>query len=207
MAFNIQQFRSSMANDGARPNLFEVAFNFPQLATAGVPATARVGSDGLGVAEQFRFFCKAAQLPGTQINPISLNYFGRELKFAGNRTFPEWTVTLLNDEDFKIRNAFELWLNGINSHRGNLRHPSFRSPTSYTVQATVTQFAKTGEALKSYTFIGMFPIEVTPIEVDWADNDRIEEYTVTLSYQWWESSPNDTGVTGASPPVRNVPVY
>jgi len=206
MAFNIQSFRSAMALDGARPNLFEVAMTFPQIATAGVPASARVGSDGLGTAEQFRFFCRAAQLPGTTVNAIPVNYFGRELKFAGNRIFPEWTVTLLNDEDFRIRNAFELWLNGLNSHRGNLRNPAFASPTSYTTQATVTQFAKTGEALKSYTFVGMFPIDVSPIEVDWAANDTIEEYAVTFAYQWWESLPSDTGVTGGSPPIRNVPV-
>jgi hypothetical protein len=206
MAFNIGAFRSSMQLDGARSNLFEVAMNFPTVSTAGVPPTARVGSDGLGVAEQFRFFCRGAQLPGTSINPISVNYFGRELKFAGNRNFPEWTVTLMNDEDFKVRNALELWLNGINSHRGNLRNPAFLNPQSYTVNATVVQFAKTGEALKSYTFVGMFPIDVSPIDMDWASNDTIEEYAVTMAYQWWEQSPNDTGVTGEAPPTRNVAV-
>lgn len=200
MAFDIQAFRSAMTLDGARPNLFEVAMTFPQLATAGA------SRDGLGVAEQIRFFCRAAQLPGTSVNPIPVNYFGRELKFAGNRTFPEWTVTIINDEDFKTRNAFELWLNGLNSHRGNLRNPAFASPTSYTTQATVTQFAKTGEALKSYTFIGMFPIDVSPIEVDWSANDTIEEYAVTFAYQWWESSPGDAGVTGGAAPSRNVTI-
>lgn len=206
MAFNIQGFRSAMALDGARPNLFEVAMTFPRVATAGVPPAARAGSDGLSVGEQFRFFCRAAQLPGTTVNAIPVNYFGRELKFAGNRVFTEWTVTLLNDEDFKIRNAFELWMNGMNSHRGNLRDVNFSSPTSYTTAATVTQFGKTGQALKSYTFVGMFPIDVTPIEVDWAANDTIEEFAVTFAYQWWESSPADTGVTGGSPPIRNVAV-
>lgn len=204
MAFDIQGFRSAMQMDGARPNLFEVALSFPTLATSSAAAGSR---DGISVAEQVRFFCRAAQLPGTSVNPIPVNYFGRELKFAGNRTFPEWTVTILNDEDFKTRNAFELWLNGLNSHRGNLRNPAFASPTSYTTQATVTQFAKTGEALKSYTFIGMFPIDVSPIEVDWSANDTIEEYSVTLAYQWWESLPGNSGVTGGAAPTRNVPIF
>lgn len=206
MAFNIQQFRSAMSLDGARPNLFEVALTFPQVATAGTPASARAGSDGLSTAEQFRFFCRAAQLPGSTVNSIPVNYFGRELKFAGNRTFPEWTVTLLNDEDFKIRNAFELWMNGLNSHRFNLRNANFQNSTQYSTQATVTQFSKTGEALKSYTFVGMFPIDVTPIDVDWSANDTIEEYSVTFAYQWWESLAGDAGGTGGAPPSRNVPV-
>ena len=205
MAFDIQQFRSAMALDGARPNLFEVSLTFPQVATAGVPPAARAGSDGLGTAEQFRFFCRAAQLPGSTVNAIPVNYFGRELKFAGNRTFTEWAVTILNDEDFKIRNAMELWLNGLNSHRGNLRSSSFANPTSYTTQATVTQYAKTGEPLKSYTFVGLFPIDISPIEVDWAANDTIEEYSVVFAYQWWESGASET--TGGTPPTRNVPIF
>lgn len=200
MAFDIQQFRSALAFDGARPNLFEVTMTFPRLATVGG------GSDGLGVSQQFSFFCRAAQLPGSTVNSIPVNYFGRELKFAGNRIFPEWTVTVLNDEDFKLRNAFELWLNGLNSHRFNLRNAAFSGSTTYGAQATVTQFAKTGEALKSYTFIGMFPIDLAAIDVDWAANDQMEEYTVTFAYQWWESLPGNTGGSGGQPPTRNVPV-
>lgn len=206
MAFNIQQFRSAMALDGARPNLFEVAMSFPQVATAGSPPSAALGSDGLGIAQQMRYFCRSAQLPGSTVNAIPVNYFGRELKFAGNRTFPEWTVTIINDEDFKLRNAFELWLNGLNSHRFNLRNVNFRNNFQYTTQATVTQFAKTGEALKSYSFVGLFPIDVSPIDVDWGSNDTIEEFTVTFAYQWWESIPGSSGGTGGQPPTRNVSI-
>ena len=202
MPFDLQGFRSALKLDGARPNLFEVAMNFPALATANQNT-----QDGLSVAEQVRFFCRAAQFPGSTVNAIPVNYFGRELKFAGNRIFPEWTVTIINDEDFKVRNAFELWMNGLNSHRGNLRNPAFASPTSYTTQATVTQFGKTGDALKSYTFIGMFPIDISPIEVDHSANDTIEEYAVTFAYQWWESTPTDSGVSGGERPKYNVPVF
>ena len=200
MPFNINAFRSQMQLDGARPNLFEVVMNFPTLATAGVPQSASRTS---GVPEQFSFFCRAAQLPGSTVNAIPVNYFGRELKFAGNRTFTEWTVTLLNDEDFKVRNAFELWMNGMNSHAGNLRNPEFSSPSSYTVDATVIQYAKTGEPLKSYTFVGMFPIDLSPIDVDWSITDAIEEYSVTFSYQWWQETPGSSS-TGGQPPSRNV---
>jgi hypothetical protein len=200
MPFNIQQFRSAMVLDGARPNLFECRMTFPDIAAA----AARTGSDGLSISEQFSFFCRAAQLPGSTVNAIPMPYFGRELKFAGNRTFTEWTVTIINDEDFKIRNAIELWMNSLNSHRNNLRSNSFLSPSDYQRDAHVIQYGKTGEALKSYSFIGMFPIDVSPIELDWGANDTIEEYAVTFSYQWWESSVGDSNGTGLSPPSRNV---
>jgi hypothetical protein len=115
-------------------------------------------------------------------------YFGREMKFAGNRTFPDWTLQIINDEDFNIRNSLESWMNAINSHQGNLRNTAASNPTSYTTEASVQQYGKTGNILKSYSFVGMFPIDVAPIDLDWGSNDTIEEYSVTFAYQYWTAS-------------------
>lgn len=201
MPFNINQFRSAMSLDGARPNLFECRINFPSVARE----TSRTGSDGLSVASQFSFFCRAAQLPGSTVNAIPVPYFGREVKFAGNRLFTEWTVTILNDENFRVRNALELWMNGLNSHRNNIRNANFESPLGYQRNGTVIQYGKGGNSLKSYTFIGMFPIDVSPIELDWGANDTIEEYAVTFAYQWWEVTVAESA-TGDSAPDHNVAI-
>jgi hypothetical protein len=174
MPFDITQFRSQMTLDGARPNLFEVAMAFPSFSDT----TA---------SQKLTFMCKTAQLPGSTVNPVPVYYFGREIKLAGNRQFPEWSISVINDEDFTIRTAFELWLNGMNSHRGNLRNASAGFPEGYTQDATVTHFGKTGNIIRTYKFIGMFPNDVAPIDVDWSANDTVEEFAVTLSYQWWES--------------------
>lgn len=176
MAFNVNEFRSQMVGDGARPNLFEVTLPFPAFA---LPGTAQT---------KMSFMCKTAQLPGSTVNAVPVQYFGRELKFAGNRTFADWVVTVINDEDFIIRNAFERWLNGLNSHNLNVRTPAAQTPLGYTVDGEVRQYAKGGNVLKKYKFIGLFPTDLTPIDVDWGANDTIEEFTVTLSYQWWESA-------------------
>ena len=131
---------------------------------------------------------KSAQLPGSSIGTVPVYYFGRELKFAGNRTFPDWTLSIINDEDFTIRNSLESWLNAINSHQGNLRDAGATSSSGYTVEATVNQYSKLGgDPIKSYTFVGMFPIDISPIELDWGSNDSIEEFSVTFAYQYWNS--------------------
>lgn len=176
MAFSVNQFRSQMTGDGARPNLFEVSMPFPAFSN---PENAQ---------QKLTFMCKTAQLPGSTIGVVPVQYFGRELKFAGNRTFTDWTITVINDEDFMIRNAFERWMASMNSHALNVRNPGATTPTSYTVDGTVTQFSKAGDAIKKYKFIGLFPSDITPIDVDWGSNDTIEEFSVTLSYQWWESA-------------------
>jgi hypothetical protein len=175
MAFSVNQFRAQLTGDGARPNLFEVSMPFPAFSS---PENAQ---------QKLTFMCKTAQLPGSTIGIAPVQYFGRELKFAGNRTFADWTVTIINDEDFMVRNAFERWINGINSHNFNVRNPIAQAPFSYTVDGEVKQFSKAGSEIKKYKFIGLFPTDITPIDVDWGSNDTIEEFSVTLSYQWWES--------------------
>jgi hypothetical protein len=187
-SFNVQEFRAQMTMDGARPNLFncELPFLGNLLGTAAV---------------KYNFMCRTAQLPGSTVNQVPVNYFGRELKFAGNRTFTEWTVTIINDEDFVVRNAFELWMSRLNSHVSNLRAANSLSPAQYQQDGFVTQFGKTGDIIKAYKFVGMFPIDITPIELDWGANDTIEEYAVTFAYQWWESDTTDSVSTSGAPSV------
>jgi hypothetical protein len=176
MAFNVAEFRANMVGDGARANLFEITMAFPNFA-----------GDSTQASRQIRFMAKAAQLPGSTIGTAPLYYFGRELKFAGNRTFPDWTITVINDEDFLIRNSFESWLNNINSHAGNKRNGAAENSSVYSADASVVQYTKVGEITKRYRFVGMFPVDVAPIDLDWGTNDSIEEFAVTFAYQWWES--------------------
>ena len=176
MAFNVAEFRANMIGDGARPNLFQVTLNFPTIAENGVAA-----------GQKATFMAKTAQLPGSTIGTVPVYYFGRELKFAGNRSFTDWSLQIINDEDFTIRKAIESWMNGINSHAGNIRTDAAKGPSGYTVDAEVTQYGKTGDTLKKYKFVGMYPLDLAPIDLDWSSNDTIEEYGVTFAYQWWET--------------------
>jgi len=185
MAFQISEFTSALQNDGARPNLFQVQMT-------GLPGG--VGQSG----QPFSFLCKAAQLPGSTIGTVPLYYFGRETKFAGNRTFADWTVTVINDENFSVRNSIESWMNTINSNAGNLRLAANvtgggSGGQPYAINATVNQYSKTATAgtngiIKSYGFVGIFPVDLSPIDLDWGTNDTIEEFTVTFAYQYWTSN-------------------
>lgn len=176
MAFNVTEFRANLVGDGARPNLFQVTMTFPTFSTESTSSSQAIS-----------FLAKAAQLPGSTLGTVPLYYFGRELKFSGNRSFADWTITIINDENFKVRRAFESWMNGINSHTTNLRNGAATSPSGYTVDAKVDQYDKAGNIIKSYKFVGAFPVDLSPIDLDWQSNDTIEEFTATLAYQWWEA--------------------
>ena len=190
MAFNINQFRSQMTGDGARPNLFEVSLTFPEYA-------------GTGASTPFTFMCKTAAIPASSIGSVEVQYFGRTLKFAGNRpTFPDLQLNIINDEDFAVRTGFQQWLNLINSHAGNLQtFANNNNASGYLQDATVTQFGKNGGELKKYRFVGCFPTELGEIALDWGSNDAIEEYNVTLAYQWWEALDGSTDRTQSAQPI------
>lgn len=181
MAFNINDLRSQLTFGGAKGSLFQVQITnvASSIADLKVP-----------------FMAKAASLPASTLGMIPVPYFGRKIKIAGDRTFDPWTVTIINDEDFLIRNAMETWMSAINTHQGNLT--SFASPLQYKAQAQVTQFGKSGNILRTYNFNGLFPVNVSPVDLAWEQVDAIEEFQVTFEYDWWNISAGVTGDAGTN---------
>lgn len=183
MAFNVNEIRSHLALGGARNTLFQVQFTNPANSIADIKVP---------------FMIRAAQLPSSTLGLIEVPYFGRKIRLAGDRSFGEWTVTVMNDEDFLIRNALEEWSNRINTMQGNLRSFGAASPLLYKSTAQITQFSKTGVPLRTYQFNGIFPVDISAIEMDWNAVDQIEEFSVTFAYDWWEVSGGVTGQGGGS---------
>ena len=175
MAFNVQDFISNgLVNQGARPSLFDVTINIPSTIGASNP---------VGVTQKLQFTVRAASLPPATLEAVEIPYFGRKIKVAGDRTFPDWTVTVMNDEDFIVRQTLELWSNAINSLVSNLRLTE-----DYTSQATVRSYAKRGSVISSYDFVALFPKDVGQMQVDWEDTNRIQTFDVTFAYTLWTPS-------------------
>lgn len=171
---NIDSFKANMIGGGARANQFYVSLTFPSYVSAG----------GLAAAKG-QFVCKGAQLPASTLDNTPVNYRGRQVNFAGERTFAPWTVTILNDNDFLIRNAMEAWMNGINN---NVSNTGLINPSQYQVDMEVFQLDRNGNAIKSYKFTDAFPTEVGAIELNFDTNNQIEEFTVTFQYNYWTST-------------------
>ncbi len=183
MAFNINDMKAHLKLGGARPSLFQVQITNPVNALGDI---------------QTPFMCKAATIPASTLGTIEVPYFGRKIKLAGDRTFEEWTTTLINDEDFLVRNSIEEWSNAINNHESNLRDFGSASPLQYKSEAEVTQFSKTGTILRVYKFEGIWPSVVSTIDLAWETVDTIEEFTVSWQYDTWSVSGGITGDAGTS---------
>ena len=170
---NINDFKAKLAGGGARPNQFKVTMPFPGYAQVG------------GEIEEMAFLCKITQLPAMNLGFVTVPFRGRQIKIAGDRTFADWTVTVINDTNFKLRNAFERWSNGINNMTDG---EGLTNPADYQVDAFVDQLDRNGATIKSYTLRGVFPTTIAPIELTFDEATAIEEFAVTFAYQYFETN-------------------
>jgi hypothetical protein len=175
MSFNVSNFRANgLTLGGARPTQFEVYLFAPFNSNA---------------AAKTRFVIRSAQIPPSPLDSIPVPYFGRKIKLAGDREYPDWTVTVMNDEDFAVRVMLENWSNRINAHVSNVMDDSM-FPLDYKSTAKVVQYGKTGNVLRAYDFIGIFPTNIDAIPLDWDQTNTIEQFDVTFSYDYWLPDPS-----------------
>ena len=175
MAFAITDFKSNLAQGGARPSLFTVELLFPSQ-IKNVPS------------KKSKFFVKGASIPASTVGTFDVFYNGKAIKVAGDRTFETWETTIINDEDFQIRIGLEQWMDLIADHRLNIRRKLNKNEgenANYKQRIKLTQWTKTGEEAWHYHFIGAFPTALSSIALDWGTASEIEEYTCTWSFDRW----------------------
>lgn len=206
MGINVTALRNKLVGGGARPSLFYASVSFPSNLNTGLDTTA---------ISDASFFMKAAAIPETSLNEITKSFLGRDFKVPSiDRTFGPWTVTIINDEDYKIRHLFEAWIEYISPGAAIFEAQSgFGDTANQTVfgQMQVHQLKKNGgesitaenEYLGSYYFKDAFPTNVSEISLSWDDKDTIEEFTVTFAYQYWVKRPQEAlGTVPINPTVN-----
>ena len=192
----ISELKSKLSGGGARPNLFEVSISdLPECASQ--RGKWKGDDNGQG---KLQFLCKATALPASNIANIDVPFRGRILKVAGDRTIDTWTITVINDEDFVIRNHMEDWMNGISKLDNNT---GATNPLHYMTNANVVQLGhgasngikssgNTGNVdpkeLRNYKFFDIFPTNVSTIDLSYDSTDTIEEYTVEFQVQYWQAT-------------------
>tara|TARA_Y100000996_G_C22170308_1_gene498338 strand:- start:1 stop:525 length:525 start_codon:yes stop_codon:yes gene_type:complete len=169
---NIADFKSKLAGGGARGNQFKVTCPFPGYSQVG------------GEIEIMSFLCSGAELPASTVTNVTIDFRGRAINFAGEREYAAMALTVINDTDFKLRNAFERWQNGINNHTDN---EGLTNPADYMVDVFIDQLDRNGETIKSYTLRSAYPTDVGNITLGYGEAE-IETFEVSLTYQYFESN-------------------
>lgn len=193
---SVSDFKAFMIGGGARANQFLVQLSFPSYVTGGIVA-----------GQQAQFLCKAAVLPASNIDNVQIQYRGRPINFAGERTFEPWQITVYNDTSFDIRNAMEQWSNGIQT----LNNTTGRvNPSEYQVDLQVSQLDRNGAILKTYKFVDAYPTNIGAIALDYETVNTIETFDVTFQYNYWTSDTAQNGLFGVNvsvdTPIGTFPI-
>ena len=182
ITFDVNRFKSQLTNGGLRPNQFAIQLSFPTYVAGGSQAVTKAP-----------FLINIAEMPGSTINPATVLYRGREVLFSGDRTFAPWTFTALNDSQMTIRNAIESWMIGmedLQTKRGRL------NASEYQRNIDIFQLDRTGFVLKSYVLKDAFPIDLSPVGLDFSSNDNISTFQCTWRYQSFETANSASGLVG-----------
>lgn len=165
----ISDFRAQLKQGGARSNQFTVELTFPAVAAAGQAARAA------------SFLCNATSLPAVTVGNIQMQYRGRPVNFAGEREFAPWSITVINDGDFLVRNAFERWSDAIALFDAT---EGLQNPGDYQVDLRVIQLDRNGNELKSYNFKDAYPTELGALALSY-DNPNIQTFDVSFQYNYY----------------------
>ena len=192
---SIVDFKQKLTGGGARSNLFEVEIEYP--------TEINVTTGAEGPKEFGKFMIKAAEIPASNLGNIPVPFRGRVLPIAGDRTFDPWTVTIINDTNFRIREAMEVWSNSINDLQTS---QGLINPVDYQTSAKVKQLSRRGEVnpgaievLREYRFEGIYPNVVSSIPLDYGATDQIEEFQVTFNYLFYSVTDGITIGESGSP--------
>ena len=169
---NLSEFKARLGAGGARPNQFRVLLGFPSYVT--------------GVDVSNSLLVTGAAVPAATVNPAVLQYRGREVKLAGERIFDPWTITIVNDSGQSLRRPFEQWMEGMN---GTADNTGLIRPSDYQADITVQHLDRNDEVLRGGTYVlrDAFPIQMSEIALQYAQNDIIEEFTVTFQYAHYDN--------------------
>ena len=186
---SIEDFKAVLQGGGVRPTMFEVELTFPDSVVSDPTLTTTEGT----------FLIKASQLPPSNVGQIQVPFRGRKLKVSGDRSFEDWSVTVINDVSFNLRKSFEEWSERIQNHNYALGSTTLND---YFASAIVRQLDRDGTQLRAYRFEGIWPSAIDSIDLDFDSTDAVEEYGVTFAVQYWSAI--DSGDPFTSSVARNA---
>ena len=174
--FGVSSFMNSFRKGGALASLFSCSLTTPNAVGSGTSI------------DEFRFKCKTASFPASEITANEVAYMGRTINIPGNRESQQWTTEVYNDEDHELRAFLLDWLNMLNGHENNKRSTEFSTLSQYTGTLSVMQHAKTAEeTTNTVKFHNAWPSSGGEITLDWETNE-IQTYEITWEFSNWSQS-------------------
>lgn len=160
--------RSSYSDARALPDPL-LSYNF-DLIIANVP--------GGGDSRALTIKCQSTEIPGTQVEDVTVFLHGAELKYMGRQT---WTHTLsaqyLETRDMSTRFAIKNWI----EFGRNIRQNTGRFKSQYATNADMVLYDDAGNTTRTIRLEGFFPQTLSEASVDGSTSTPVT-YPVTFYY-------------------------
>jgi hypothetical protein len=178
---SVQSFLANFTGGGLRPNRYQIVLSFPN------DVLLAVGG-GTSTANKISFTCKTSSIPASAVGTVEVPFMGRQVKFAGDKTFDDWSITVLLDTDLIGRHIFEAWHDQIMGFNSNVSTPGFVNPANYMASGVVTLLDRSGSIIETYTIESIFPTQVGEITLGFDQNDQIADQQVTFAINGWSNT-------------------
>lgn len=181
MSFNIDNFKSNVTGRGSysftRSNLFEISIELPGAVNA-----------QKATKESIEFLARASAVPSYTQGTVEVPFRGRTLKIAGDRTYEPFTVTIMNTQDNKLRNCFERWTQLLQFETHNFATSTGNSIFGVAEVSLLRRNKKDAtedyKVLRTYRMHNIWPSSVSAVDLDWGNNDAVQEFTVEFQVQY-----------------------
>lgn len=165
MAEQLSNFIAGFKNP-AKTNMYKLIF--------------RQGGDGSAIIPSgLEIRAKGAQLPTSDIGVMEIPYKGRKIKIPAERSFAEWTVTIMETAEMGVRKSLEKWMSVMDAEDQVKRN------TASLCNIEVVLLKPDNESPSiTYELFGAFPSSIASVDLSFDEQTAPLEYSVTFQYSY-----------------------
>lgn len=204
MAFNVSNFRALISDGGVlRNNKFRVRFNLPM---GLVNFQSQTSGNNARIVRELEYWATGSSLPPIGLETYQANRYGYGMpeKRPHGKNFTDVRVSFIVDEFSEKWKFFEEWLNmiynsnmaaGINGYTSvvsqgfmgsegalPVRPYELSYKDEYITDVRIEVFTETGELSNAVVLREAFPITMSGLDFDWADNNSFNTVGVTFAF-------------------------
>ena len=168
MSVELSALRNALNGDIARPNLYRVNLSTPSFL-----------SDTLD-SNQLSLLIRSTSIPEQIINTIDVSYMGRILPFASDQHFPDFKISILNDQNLTFYKIFSHWMDGINNSLSN--NSNVTNLVDYIADAKIYIMSRNLDKsdLLLRKISGIYPVNISPITLSADATDQPSVFEVNF---------------------------
>ena len=153
--------------------------------------------NGSELKDEDLVYIKTISTPSKNAAISTVRYFGAEVHSTGTRDFgqsKQWELTFLSDQNMFLKSWFDARLEEVADNTKNRKQ--FNPVPTESGYATIDIVDDSLDTVMTYKLNGLFVVSTPGMSYDLAGTGKVQEFKVTLGYQNWEISYQNSQLAG-----------